>query len=50
MYILNVFGVRTNALYIDNMNQYRTLCTFPGNPRNGVGVLVEYMLSILYCI
>ena len=39
MHILNVFGGRTNTLYIDSMNLYRSLCIFPGNPLNGVGSL-----------
>ena len=50
MHILNVFEDQTSALYIDSMNLHRSLCTFLGNPRNGVGVLVEWMLPFLYSI
>ena len=50
MHILNVFGGQANALYIHNMNLHRYLCTFHGNPCNGVGVLTEYMLPYLYYV
>ena len=50
MHILNVFGGRTSALYIESMNLHCSLCTFPGNPRNGIEVLVEQMLLFLYSV